>query len=203
MTTQIRGTRWTKHDQYVLLQGISIYGLRWFQRKTGRTLAAIYSKAHRICGQGGMSRGSFGLRQASRETGYHPTQIRRAREALRQKWKRTSPHGRYLIYDEQMDELIAWLKSGYWSDTHRLYGCGWCGTEKRDHRALGLCSRCYQRYAHRLYRAGLPLACRDLLVSIRTPGRVPPHVAKEAEKRLSRGRAMDENTLAKILRGRT
>lgn len=195
-----RGEPWSKEDEYVLLQGVSIYGLDWFQRKTGRSLDAVGSKARRLFGPGGLTRGAYSLREAERRTGYDETQLKRAQSALRQKWKRTSPHGSFLIYEEQLEELVAWLKTDYWNIRHRLYGCLWCDTHRKPHHGLGLCVRCYRRYAQRLHRGGLPPECQELLEIVKK------HMQKsdaeflaEAEARLTRGRALAESVLVQLI----
>lgn len=196
---------WTKTEEYTIFQGVGIYGLDWFQRKTGRTLAAVQAKARRLYGHGGLTRGSYTLREASRRTGYHVGQLRRAMQALRQKWKRTSPRGSFLIYEEQLAEMVEWLKKDYWDIYHRLYGCLWCDTEIRPHYALGLCQRCYIRYTQRLHRGGFPLQCLDLLEIVQhhsdKPGQLATGLLSRAEKQLARGQALPEQFLILLLQG--
>ena len=191
---------WSKSEEYTLLQGVSIYGLDWFQRKTGRSLDAISAKARRLFGAGGLTRGSYSLRGAARRTGYHITQLKRAQAALRQKWKRTSPRGSFLIYEEQLEELVAWLRNDYWDGRHRLYGCLWCDTDRRPHHAVGLCRRCYQTYVQRLRRGGLPQSSSGLLGVVQRISRSKSAgFLVEAETRLVRGRALAESVLAQLI----
>ncbi len=145
---------WTKKEVSTLYQGAGVYGLTWFTRRTGRSAVAVRAKAHKLFG--GLSRGSYSLRQASGRTGYTVNQILRARKALMQKWKRTSPKGAYLIYEDQLDEITDWLRNDYWSVLHCLYGCLWCGTTQSPHYALGLCERDYQRFYKLCLRAEVP-----------------------------------------------
>lgn len=188
--------KWTKKEEQTLLQGASIYGVKWFQRKMGRSANAILSKARRLYGKGGLTRGSYSLRKASEWTGYHPSQLRRAQAALRQKWKRTSPKGPFLIYEEQLEELVEWLKQDYWNGHHRLYGCLWCDTGARPHYALGLCKRCYQCYVQKLRRKGLPSSVYGLLRIIQDDlKRTNSKLLDKIYNQLVRGRAIDENTL--------
>jgi len=192
---------WPKEKAYMLYQGVGIYGIEWFRRKTGKSLDAIQAKARRMYGHGGLSRGAFTVREASRRTGYHREQLYRAMQALRQKWKRTSSQGSYLIYEEQLEELVQWLKTDYWSGYHRLYGCLWCDTQDRPHYELGLCQRCYQRFAQRLCRRDLPLARQSLLELVRAhPSILGEAVTAEVETQLDRGRVPAEFLLVKFVR---
>lgn len=190
---------WTKQDEFILLQGVSTYGLSWFCRKTGRSLAAVRAKANRMFGSASLTRGAYTLREAERWTGYDETQLRRAQAALRQKWKRTSPHGSFLIYEEQLEELVQWLKTDYWNIQHRLYGCLWCDTTSRPHYAMGLCQRCYNRYVQRLRRTGLPAACAALLEVARGNQDLLGDLVAEIERELQRGRALRERLLAQLI----
>jgi hypothetical protein len=191
---------WSKSDEYILFQGVSIYGIDWFQRKTGRSRHAVVAKARRLFGYGGLTRGAYTLREAARRTGYHIDQLRRAQAALRQKWKRTSPHGSFLIYEEQLEEMVSWLKTDYWNGRHRLYGCLWCDTDRRPHYAVGLCQKCYQRYVQRLHRGGLPLSNAGLLKVVQKNLRsMNAAFLAEAEAQLARGRALAESVLVQLL----
>jgi len=204
------GKHWTKSEMCALLQGAGVYGLAWFRRKCGtsypegdwpgadqgRSDASIRHKAYRMYGTGGLTRGSYTLAQACKRTGYTRTQFERAREALAQKWKRTSPTGPFLIYEEQLDEMTCWLQVDYWSKKHRLYNCIRCGTDTRPHQSQGLCDRCFGRYAHRLIRAGFPVGCEALALCVRE------HLedAAEAIEQLSRGRAVPDEVLVRLTR---
>lgn len=194
------GSFWSKQEEYTLLQGVSIYGLAWFSRKTGRSLAAVNAKARRLYEGGGLTRGAYTLRSACRNTGYHSNQLKRAMRALRQKWKRTSPRGSFLIHEEQLDELVAWLITDYWVGYHRLYGCVWCGTADRPHCGRGLCLKCYHRYTQRIRRGGFPRSSSGLLEVARrvlTSGQVT--LLAEIEKALGRGRVPSEWALAQLI----
>lgn len=189
-------SRWSKKETNTLLQGASIYGQEWFVRRTGRSLAAIRARARRLYGPGGLSRGSMSLREASRRTGYHETQLRRAQAACRQKWKRTSARGRYLIHEEQLEELVDWLVGDYWCATHRLYGCAWCSTVTRSHYALGLCARCYARYHQAIRRRGWPRQIEELAAfadSVVPEDHRLLRVWRRVCRDLSRGRVPDKD----------
>ena len=192
---------WTKQEEYALLQGVSIYGIEWFQRKTGKSLDAVVSKARRLYGSSSLTRGAYTLRGAVRSTGYDVKQLRRAQSALRQKWKRTSPRGSFLIYEEQLEELVSWLKTDYWSGQHRLYCCLWCDTENRPHYSLGLCRRCYYRYTQRLYRGGFPFSCKKLLGVVRQILKsIDARFLVDAESHLARGRALTESDVVLLIK---
>jgi hypothetical protein len=210
-----RGKRWTKQEEQALLHGVGVYGVAWFQKNTGdaldwpgapkgRTRKAIYSKAYRLYGLGGLSRGAYTLRRLTRETGYGVSHFFRAMRACSQKWKRTSVHGKYLICEDQAEELLAWLRQDYWGKRRRVYRCSWCGADHRAHCAQGLCRRCYQRYAQRLRRAGLPIRGKELSVEIkrwaqRMGGRDFLDVAL---RQIRRGWAIPEESLRRLLKER-
>lgn len=176
--------RWTKKAENALIQGAGVYGISWFlKRVDGRTPDAVYAKARELIGAGGLTRGSYSLRQVCDMTGYNRTQILRAREALAQKWKRTSAKGSYIVYEDQLLDIVAWLKKDYWSKKHNLYVCLWCTTESMPHWSQGLCKRCYDCYAKRLQRLGLPLNPLDLLG-------VLDNLSDKARNRLERGLAL-------------
>lgn len=181
------------------MQGISIYGISWFVKRLKRSVAAIRAKARREFGPMGMTRGALSLADASRRTGYHRGQLKRAAAALAQHWKRTSARGPYLIYEEQLEELVDWLKSDYWCPKLHLYCCIWCATEARPHRRWGLCDRCSNRYAKRLIRAGLPISTKGLLELVTERNRDSDPLLSEAARQLENGRAIREPTLRALL----
>ena len=202
-----RGKQWTKAHETALLQGAGVYGFAWFEAHTGdsfdwpnapsgRSRGAVKTQANRMF-EGGLTRGAYTLREACRITGYDRKQIRRGMAALAQKWKRLSPNGAFLIYEEQLEEIVQWLRTDYWSAKHRLYNCLWCNTEQRPHRAAGLCQRCYFSYYGKLSRAGLPLGTEALLGVLRSWQN--PKILTKAEKNLSRGRAVTLEALRLIL----
>lgn len=96
------------------------------------------------------------MAEVARFSGFTLSHLRRAGRALQQKWLRTGPRGTYLLTEDQREELLAWLRTDYWSKKHRLYTCTWCAGVRRPHRWGGLCSRCAPRYRARFRRAGLP-----------------------------------------------
>lgn len=198
---------WAKREEMALFQGAGVYGFAWFESHTGdsydwenapkgRSRDAVKAKARRLY-QSGITRGSYTLNQICKKTGYDKKQVRRAMVALAQKWKRTSPHGSFLIYEEQVEDIIQWLKTDYWATKHRLYNCLWCGTEKRPHRSAGLCQRCYYKYTQKLFRAGLPIGAKGLLGVLRT---WKIQSLEKAEQDLSRGRALSMDVLGLVLK---
>jgi hypothetical protein len=197
--------RWTKREEQALMQGVGAYGIAWFCKNggnaydwpnalEGRTVNACYSKARRLFGNGGLSRGSYSVKSIMERTGYSKTQIRRAMKALAQKWKRLSPKGSYLIYEDQYDDLINWLVKDYWSPLHHLYNCLWCHKVDLPHEGKGLCLKCYHRYAHQLNRRGMPID-NDLLLEYIKTNLSEINDLNKIEKQLNRGRALPEHVL--------
>lgn len=200
------GRAWTKREEQALLQGVGVYGFGWFRCRTGdsydwpnapigRSSDAVKAKCRRMYG-GGLTRGSYTLREVCRITGYAMTHVRRACVALAQKWKRTSLKGSFLISEEQMEDIVYWLRKDYWSKKHRLYTCLWCGQEEQPHYSNGLCQRCFEKYRKRLKRSGLPVQTKKLLAYVRKLGGM-----EEAEKALLRGRAVSQEVLILLIRG--
>jgi len=162
---------WTKAEELSLLQGVGSNGLAWICRKGGRpypwsksyrSKSSVYTKLYRMSGGGGVTRGSYTLAGLIRLTGYNSSQLKRAMRALKQKWKRTSPNGSFLITEDQFEEIAAWLGLDYWSKPHRLYKCLWCHARNFQHRAYGLCEQCYKKYDNRLRQLGVNRSIRGL-----------------------------------------
>lgn len=202
-----RGVRWTKKQEQALLQGVGVYGLAWFRKHggnsfewpngpRGRTLYAVYSKARRMYGTGGLTRGAYSIRRIMNTSGYSLTQIRRAMRALAQKWKRLTPRGAYLIYEEQYEDLVQWLGTDYWAKHHRLYNCLWCHETRFVHKGKGLCMRCYRRYVKSLERADLPRENKELLALVRKW--IDSEDKQKIEKQLLRGRALPELVVGEL-----
>ncbi len=160
------GRAWTKKEDRALMDGIGVFSIAWFRKQAGRTGSyqsapyrsrdAIYRHARKLIGPGGLKRGTHSLRQASLETGYNRAQIIRAQQALGQKWKRLSPRGDYLITFEQLDEIVGWLRTGYWCVELRLYGCVNCGDDRKPTRGNGQCPKCYWRLRNLAKKSGIP-----------------------------------------------
>lgn len=193
------------------MQGIGVYGIAWFRKKggnandwpnalPGRSAKACYNKALRLFGTGGLSRGSYSIEEIITRTGYSKTQIRRAMKALAQKWKRLSPGGSYLIYEDQYDDIVNWLIKDYWSKMHRLYKCLWCHGTKYAHKSKGLCLKCYRRYFQQLKRSG-HTPNNKLLTEYLKVNHPDYEGLKKAVNQLSRGRALPEEAIQCLLSG--
>lgn len=197
--------RWTKAERKALLDGVGAYGLAWMRRRTTpgyrwpnapgqRSVAAVYAKLYREYGVGGITRGTFSLRQVIHYSGYTREQLFRAQRALRQKWKRTGPRGVYLITDDQMEELLGWLQYDYWATCKRLYACVGCTTDSRPVYAVGLCRPCYQRYRRACRKAGVPATVKgqiQILESVSSQDREKYGMLyREVLERVTRGIAL-------------
>lgn len=200
--------RWSREATNSLLDGVGAFGLEWFRRRGGasydypnapvkRSRAAVYAKAHREFGEGGLTRGVRTLHELSAQTGYTRGQLRRAGHALNQKWKRLGPRGAHLISDEQAEEILTWLQHDFWSKSLHLYACLHCGTSNRPHRAAGLCGRCYYRYRRRCLDLGLPAGLREQVALILRLDKQPGVEAKllDMSRRLEHGKALGLNEL--------
>ena len=153
---------WTKREDQVLIDGAGVFAIAWFERKLGRSRDAIESRARKVCGPGGLCRGTHSLRSMMRETGYTQSQVLRARTALDQKWKRLGPRGQYLITFEQQNEMVGWLRHDYWCPRLRLYSCVNCGGSQRPPKGMGLCLTCYWKVRNATSAAGRPQGLRSL-----------------------------------------
>lgn len=158
---------WSKVEDRHLTLGVGAYGWVWFRQKLPtRTDAEIRGRMRRLFGAATLTRGVYTLEQVRANTGYHHTQLRRAQRALGQKWRRTCVGGVYLISEEQVEELTAWLVQDYWAKKLDLYGCCWCGSREREHRSVGLCAPCYWQSVRLARALGLPVTLagkRDLI----------------------------------------
>jgi hypothetical protein len=147
--------KWTKEEELSLLENIGNYGFAkiqaelntpYFWLNDSRSISAIYSKLRRMGFNGGLTRGGYTLRFITENTGYNKTHIKRAAKALRQKWKKTSSLGAYIITYDQYEEICNWLKLDYWSKLHKIHGCLWCSTHDKPHKCYGLCVDCMKVY---------------------------------------------------------
>ena len=173
--------RWTKREAKQLLMGAGAFGVSWLQGQTGpayewpnapqhRSYYAMKSKAHRM-ELGGFTRGSFSLDAVMCRTGYTRKQLFRAMAALNQKWKRTGPRGPYLVTDDQLDEIVEWLRHDFWCKSKHLYSCLWCSGEKRRHEGLGLCVSCFWKHLKLCLALGVPSGVKqqkELVAWLRT-----------------------------------
>lgn len=197
---------WTKEEDASLLDGVGVFSIQWFRKRAGKTLdyensplrsrLAIYKRAKRLIKSGSLTRGTYTLIEAARETGYAREQLQRAQAALNQKWKRLSPRGPFLITFDQLEELTGWLRQDYWCTALRLYGCVNCGDAHKPPRGMGLCQTCYWRIRRALQSFELPTR-RDHLLrfvqSLDAPQfEVQSYLAK-ARQHLERGWAPTED----------
>lgn len=143
---------WTNQQTNYLLVGTAACGMVWVQdhtkpnkRKKVRSVNALRCKAYKM-GLMGLNAGLGSLHDIEESTGYSKTQLLRARKALRQKWKRSSAAGNYLITVFQIEELLDWLKDDYWCTSKKLYNCVYCGSNKEKHVSFGLCKACLKTY---------------------------------------------------------
>lgn len=149
---------WTKAEDRHLILGIGAYGWAWFDEKLpNRTRPEMKERARRLFGTGELTRGTYTLAALQARTGYHRTQLLRARNAVGQKWRRTGVGGCYLISEEQQEELCSWLQHDYWHKRLQLYCCAWCGTDARPPCGCGLCRPCYLQATRISRRWNLPL----------------------------------------------
>lgn len=158
---------WSKEEEMVLIKNVghsSIFEL--IDMLPGRTRAAIESRCRRL----GFSptQGTFTRCGVERETGYDWRQIKRAKDALGQVWKRYGVR-KYIISEEQYDEIIEYLRDEprKWSKQWNLDACIQCGTsgrsERERHSGDGLCKADWDK---RRYK-------RNLAVSAIGSGRAP------------------------------
>lgn len=107
---QIKKRWWSKTEVNQLLELSEKYGITEISKRLRRSVGTVNSKMRAL---GIRSyHGSYSLNSAVRATGYHPSQLQRARNALNQTWHKRSSgaYGRFVISDEQLDALCEWLK---------------------------------------------------------------------------------------------
>ena len=143
---------WSKEEDLVLVKNVghlSIFEL--MEMLPRRNRLAI----ERRCYELGFSptQGTYTRLQIERETGYDWRQIQRARDSLRQNWKRYGLR-KYMITFDQVQEIIQYLKTEKrkWSLHYGLDRCRLCGAagtdERTRHSGDGLCKRCWDFRRH-------------------------------------------------------
>lgn len=161
MSRQVK--RWTHEQRQSLLLGVGTYGLEWLKRNSGnRSRKAIYDQMHDLWGKGGLTRGSYPLQKVIDETSYNREQLIRAGKALQQRWARTSKRGTFLLTEDQIEQIVAWLRKDYWCSKLCLYGCVRCGTIQRRPHGFGCCERCYFVLRRLALSVGLPFSITKL-----------------------------------------
>jgi len=143
---------WSREEDLILVKNcgqLSIFEL--MQLLPRRNRVAI----ERHCYELGYSptQGTYTRGKVERDTGYDWRQIRRARDALGQNWKRYGSR-KYMITWDQVEEIIDYLKNETrkWSKQYGLDSCRVCGadgnTERERHSGDGLCKKCWDRRRH-------------------------------------------------------
>jgi hypothetical protein len=196
--------RWSAEDDRTLIEGAGAFALKWFynrlkrEGKLARTRLALYHRAAKLW-TGGLRRGVYSFRQLQLETGYHPDQIRRAQDALNQRFKRLSPRGPYLVSYQQRQDLLAWLANDYWSRPLRLYNCVWCYKRDKPHKGCGMCARCYMAHRRFCQREGLPYDLEELQLAI-AQSPIRPGLRAMLCERLDRGWALERDILQRLVK---
>lgn len=193
-----RSRLWGKRERLDLLTGVGAYGWIWFeQRFPGRSQAALRAKLQREVGSGSFTRGAYTRASVANNTGYSIEQLKRAQEALGQKWHRLSARGPYIITEEQVEDLCRWLRHDYWSVRHHRYSCCWCAGGDRPPFALGFCRRCYYSYRRLCARLLLPSALPTQLrmVQFLRQSLHDDKVLANLEARLAKGVGADRSWL--------
>lgn len=177
--------RWTKEEERALLDGIGSFGWQALIRRSGHSRRAIWDKIRHLFGGGGITRGSYSIRQAMEETGYSLSQLERAASALNQRWQRTAKGGNFLISAEQLEDLANWLVDDFWSVGHRLYSCPGCNATTREkgvkgsHFSNGLCRNCYRATTRYMkLKLGIKTTPQALLEHLQNP---PPPIRSRLE----------------------
>jgi hypothetical protein len=144
--------RWTNREQKILIDSIGHLSIVDIEKRLpGRTRSSIETKCNQLgyCA----TQGSFSRADIERDTGYDWRQIKRARTALRQEWKRYGKR-KFIVTEDQRDDIVEYLKeeTNKWCKKYNLDGCINCGATgtatKERHAGDGLCKKCLD---HRRY----------------------------------------------------
>lgn len=136
---------WTKEEEMVLVKNVGLCSVfELMEMLPRRTRAGIESRCRKL----GFSptQGTFTRLGIERETGYDWRQIRRAKDAIGQVWKRYGIR-KYIITEDQLDDIIEYLKNETtkWSKQWDLDGCRQCGVsgtaDSDRHSGDGLCKK--------------------------------------------------------------
>ena len=143
---------WTREEDLVLIKNVGHLNIfELMDNLPRRSRVAI----ERRCYQLGFSpsQGTYSRLQIEQETGYDWRQIRRAKEALGQSWKRYGLR-KYMITFDQVQEIIKYLgtEKRKWSLQYGIDACRRCGqsgdSERRRHSGDGLCKACWDGRRH-------------------------------------------------------
>lgn len=144
---------WSKDEDRILVSNIgqlSIFELMSLLPKRNR------EAIERRCYEMGYSpaQGTYTRAMIEKETGYDWRQVKRAKEALNQTWKRYGIR-KYMITDDQRIDIIEYLKNEKrkWARHYDLDACIKCGasgsSERERHSGDGLCKRCWDARRHK------------------------------------------------------
>jgi hypothetical protein len=106
--------RWSKDEDQELMRLSEKYSPLTIAKKMTRSYPSI---KERMISLGIKAfNGTYSAKAAAEYTGYAVSQLERARDAVGQTWKK-QPHSwtkRYVITEEQLEELCEWLKNETW-----------------------------------------------------------------------------------------
>jgi len=135
--TPNKGNRWTKKDDSVLIRYWGQKHPKQIAKILGRTLPATKRRAYIVLGTKKMNRGGYSVRSLAEETGYHPTQVRKAIMALNldgkvkqkgkhnkneRRWGKSWDNRTWLLNERHTEKILAWLRDAdEYSDEYRLH----------------------------------------------------------------------------------
>ena len=143
---------WGRDEDLVLVKNVGHLNIfELMEQLPRRSRVAI----ERRCYELGFSpaQGTYSRLQIEQDTGYDWRQIKRARDALGQNWKRYGLR-KYMITFDQMQDIVEYLKTETrkWSLQYNLDSCRRCGASGDDERCRhsgdGLCKRCWDFRRH-------------------------------------------------------
>jgi hypothetical protein len=143
---------WNKDEDLILMKNVGHLNIfELMEQLPRRNRLAI----ERRCYELGFSptQGTYTRLHIERETGYDWRQIKRARDALGQNWKRYG-FRKYMITFDQVQEITEYLRDEKrkWSLQYGLDKCRACGAsgdaERDRHSGDGLCKRCWDFRRH-------------------------------------------------------
>jgi hypothetical protein len=96
---------WTKTELHRLMLDIESHTVRELAQMYGRSRSSIQYKITELsytplCGV-------YSVARATRVTGYHESQLHRARRAIKQRWRRSGKY--WIITEKQLSALTEWL----------------------------------------------------------------------------------------------
>lgn len=143
---------WERAEELILIKNVGHLNIfELMELLPGRSRVAI----ERRCYELGFppAQGTYSRLQIEKNTGYDWRQIRRARDALGQNWKRYGLR-KYMITDDQVQDIVAYLatEKRRWSVQYGLDNCRKCGVDGdralERHSGDGLCKRCWDMRRH-------------------------------------------------------